>query len=299
MKKITITVLITIGLFIFFSKEIGFFNESSQFTKGTEQDLLIEGRAAVLLDNESGTVLYQKNGEERIYPASTTKIMTALLAVEMGSMDEIVRVGNETKMKVENESTAWLVEGTKMNLKTLIAGMMLPSGNDAARTVAIHIAKKESNNPHLTNKQALAYFAKLMNRRAKEIGATQSNFVNPHGLHDDHHYTTAKDLGIIAREAMKNPTFREIVSEQKYIDPAVTYVNRNKLLDPTSGFYFEGANGIKTGFTDEAGYCLISSATRNGKEVVAIVLQSTDASVWTDSITLLEHGFTKLVAAAN
>ncbi|MFS0863603.1 D-alanyl-D-alanine carboxypeptidase family protein [Fredinandcohnia sp. 179-A 10B2 NHS] len=295
MKKILITVLIAIGIFIFFNS----FSESSQFTKGTEQDLLIEGKAAVLLDNESGAVLYQKNGEERIYPASTTKIMTALLAVEMGNMDEIVRVGNETKMKVDNESTAWLVEGSQMNLKTLIAGMMLPSGNDAARTVAIHIAKKDSNNSRLTNEQALAYFAKLMNRRAKEIGATHSHFVNPHGLHDDNHYTTAKDLGIIAREAMKNATFREIVSEQKYVDPAVTYVNRNKLLDPTSGFYFEGANGIKTGFTDEAGYCLISSATRNGKEVVAIVLQSTDASVWTDSITLLEHGFTKLVATAN
>ncbi|MFT4412880.1 D-alanyl-D-alanine carboxypeptidase family protein [Fredinandcohnia humi] len=304
MKKVIILLIFAGVILLFIEKGQEFLNESKsiQFELFNDDDevnrnLPIAGNAAILLDAESGELLYGKNSDKKIYPASTTKIMTALLAIEKGNLDDIIRVGDEVNMKLENESTAWLVEGRELSLRALLAGLMLPSGNDAARTIAIHIAKKESGNMNLSNKKAMAYFAKMMNERAREIGAKNTNFVNPHGLHDDDHYTTAFDLGLIAKEAMKNTTFQDIVSEHKYVDSSISYVNRNKLLDPTSGFYYEGANGIKTGFTDEAGYCLISAAKRNDKQLLAVVLQSTDVSVWNDSITLLDHGFAKVIAA--
>jgi len=251
----------------------------------------IEGEGALVLDLDSGKVLYEKNDHKRLYPASTTKILTALLAVEYGKLTDRITVGKEVQFKTEGESTAWLKEGQVLTLRELLAGLMLPSGNDAARTIAVYIAKKQMDNPHVSEEKALDYFVSMMNKKAKEVGAKESHFMNPHGLHDPNHYTTAYDLGLIASKAMKNPMFQEIVSSKVYSDKAITYQNRNQLLDSNSPYYFEGANGIKTGFTDEAGYCLVSSAERNGKRLMAVVLKSSKNSVWNDSTTLLTNGF--------
>ncbi|ETI70805.1 D-alanyl-D-alanine carboxypeptidase family protein [Neobacillus vireti] len=252
----------------------------------------INGEAALLLDVDSGKVIYAKNDNKRLFPASTTKILTAFLAVQYGNLNDQITVGKEINLKTAEESSAYLYEGQVLTLRELLAGLMLPSGNDAARTIAIYTAKKQMGDPHASEKKALDYFVSMMNKKAKEVGATDSHFMNPHGLHHSNHYSTAHDLALIAREAMKNPQFKEVVSSKIYSDEVVTFQNKNKLLDSSSPFYFEGANGIKTGFTDEAGYCLVSSAERNGKKLIAVVLKSTANSVWNDSISLLANGFT-------
>jgi D-alanyl-D-alanine carboxypeptidase (penicillin-binding protein 5/6) len=268
----------------------GFFGKNN--VDSISSNYSIKAESAILLDLESGKVIYAKNDHKRLFPASTTKILTALLAVEYGNLNDRITVGKEVQFKTDGESTAWLIEGQVLTLRELLAGLMLPSGNDAARTIAIYTAKKQMGNPRASEEKALDYFVSMMNKKAKEVGAKDSHFMNPHGLHHPNHYSTAYDLGKIANEAMKNSNFKEIVSSKVYSDEGITYQNRNQLLDSSSPFYFEGANGIKTGFTDEAGYCLVSSAERNGKKLMAVVLKSSKNSVWDDSITLLTNGFT-------
>lgn len=251
----------------------------------------LNGDAALLLDMDSGRILLSKNENEKMYPASTTKILTAVLAIENGDLDETVTVGREAKMKTEGESTAWLAEGQSLTLRELLGGLLLASGNDAARTVAVHIARKMTGSHTLAEEEAIRVFVSKMNEKAKALGAVDSHFVNPNGLHHPDHYSTAEDMGLLAKHAMKKEEFKEIVSIHSFSDEKVTYQNTNKLLDPASPYFFEGANGIKTGFTDEAGYCLVSSAKRKDTELLAIVFDSSKEEIWKDSIHLLNKGF--------
>jgi D-alanyl-D-alanine carboxypeptidase (penicillin-binding protein 5/6) len=254
----------------------------------------LEAGAVVLMDEKTGNVLYSKKAEQRMYPASTTKIMTAWIAIEKGKLQDRITVGDEVQLRTPEESSAGLVEGQVLTLQDLLAALMLPSGNDAARTIARYIAEKNSGEA-MSAEDSIRYFAELMNQKAAKAGAKQTHFDNPHGLHDSKHYTTAEDMALIAWQAMKNETFGQIVNKQEITtkSPAApqTFVNRNLLLKQDSPFYFKGANGIKSGFTDEAGYCLVSSASRNGKSVLAVVLNSTQEGVWTDSQELLQLGF--------
>lgn len=254
----------------------------------------VEGGAAVLIDAETGEELYGKNGDKRLYPASTTKILTALIALEQGELGDRIAVGDEVNLRTADESSAWLREGQLLTLRDLLSAMMLPSGNDAARTVARYVARKEKGTD-VSAEESIRYFAGLMNEKARELGANRSHFVNPHGLHDPDQYTTARDMALIAQAAMKLEAFRDIVNEREYTAAfaasAVTYENRNQLLQPDSPYYLEEADGIKTGFTDEAGYCLVSSASRGGTRLIAVVLHSTQNSVWSDSRRLLQYGF--------
>ena len=263
----------------------------------SSSEQLINGEAGVLMDENSGEILYAKNANERLFPASTTKILTALIALNKGNMNDTVHIGDEVTLREPDESSAGLKPGQNLSLKVLLRAMLLPSGNDAARSVAVYVAKKESNNPQMSSKEALDYFAQLMNQEANRLGAKHSHFVNPHGLHNPNHYSTAKDLALIAREARKNSEFREIVSEEMYKDANHTYYNRNELVNRGSQNYYQGANGIKTGFTDQAGYCLVSSASRNGKNLIAVVLHSTNSDVWSDSTAMLEYGFEEKYAS--
>ncbi|MFF2158331.1 D-alanyl-D-alanine carboxypeptidase [Paenibacillus chitinolyticus] len=252
----------------------------------------IEGEAAVLMDAETGKLLFGKNKDLRLYPASTTKIVTALVALEKGGLEDPVTVGDEVRLTTKGESTAGLREGQTLTLRDLIVAMMLPSGNDAARTVARYIAEKDSGRK-LSAQKSIDYFAGLMNAKASKLGAKKSHFTNPHGLHDPGHYTTAGDMALLSREAMKNKVFSSIVSEPKQAvavsTGSLTYVNRNQLLQEGSEFYVQGVNGVKTGFTDEAGYCLVSSATLNGKKFIGVVLHSSSGGVYTDTRSLLEY----------
>ncbi|TNJ58659.1 D-alanyl-D-alanine carboxypeptidase [Paenibacillus hemerocallicola] len=269
--------------------------------------LQLQAGHAFVMDAATGDVLYAKNDKQRAYPASTTKILTALIALEMGKPDELVTVGAEAQPEDPEESRAGLRAGQKLKLYDLVEAALLPSGNDAARTIAVHIARKSAGNPKLDIAQAQQQFAKLMNKRAKKAGATRSNFVNPSGLHDPEHYSTARDLALIAKAAMENERFRQAVQVTGYEASPVnagggaaaklSLTNTNQLLQPGSAYYFKGATGIKTGFTDQAGYCLVSSVARDGKRIIAVVLRSTSKDVYPDAVMLLEHGLDKAATA--
>jgi D-alanyl-D-alanine carboxypeptidase (penicillin-binding protein 5/6) len=261
----------------------------------------ITAEAAVLVDDSTGDILFKKNADRRMYPASTTKIVTALVALERTKLNESVTVGTEVEPEAPDESRAGLAPGQRLKMNDLLEAMLLPSGNDAARAVAVHVARKEAGNDSLSKDEAIRLFAQLMNVRVRKAGAKHSHFVNPHGLHDRDHYTTAGDLALIAREAMQLAAFRKVVKTDVYNakplkgDGAVlTFTNRNKLLQKDSGHYFDGATGIKTGFTDEAGYCLVSSAARGNKRLISVVMQATDSGVYDDSTHMLDYGFEHL-----
>lgn len=228
-------------------------------------------KAACILERETGRVLYGVNLHERLPMASTTKVMTALLALENGDLSDKVTC-SPNAFGVSGTSI-YLALGETLTLEEMLLGLMLSSGNDAAVAIAEHIGG------------SVPEFAKMMNARAREIGAMNTNFVNPHGLPDDAHYTTAYDLALIAREAMENETFRRIVSTTQASIPweGRTYKrvlkNKNGLL--TS---FEGATGIKTGFTSKAGRCLVFGAQREGMEIIGTVLSCAD---WFDEAARL------------
>lgn len=254
----------------------------------------MEAQGGVLIDRDSGALLYAKNAGFRLYPASTTKILTALLAVEHGAINEQITVGPEVSLIPADASRAGLRVGDRLTLQELLYALMLPSGSDAAYVLAVHIGGDGQNK--LTPGEAMARFAELMNRRAAAIGAVDSHFVNPDGFHAPDHYSTPYDMALIAREAMKNPAFREVVATPDYSSRSISgarvkWENTNKLIHPENPHYMPEANGIKTGTTRQAGYCLISSASRNNRNLIAVVLRSNETDLYRDSRRFLEFGF--------
>ncbi|HRX13808.1 MAG TPA: D-alanyl-D-alanine carboxypeptidase family protein [Eubacteriales bacterium] len=213
-------------------------------------------QSAVVMEINSGRVLFSKNADIRLPMASTTKIMTALVAVELCDVNEPVNIDKKA-IGVEG-SSVYLRLGETLTVKELLYGLMLRSGNDCAVALAIHIGGSIEN------------FAELMNAKAAYLGLKNTHFVNPHGLHDDAHYTSAYDLAVISCEAMKNPTFREIVSTKKVTigngEEKRLLLNKNKLL-----YNYENACGVKTGYTKRAGRCFVGAAD-NGTELVCVVL---------------------------
>lgn len=243
----------------------------------------------IIMEVNSNRVLHQVNANDKKYMASTTKILTAITIIENCNLDDIVTVTKET-VGVEG-SSIYLEVGEKLTVKDLLYGLMLRSGNDCAETLAVYCSKN------------IEKFAELMNSTAKKINALDSNFTNPHGLHNDNHYTTAYDLALISCYAMKNPIFREIVGTKKIEIPFSTrdynriLINKNKMLNE-----FDGSTGIKTGYTKKAGRCLVSSCFRDGMELVCVVLNC--PPMFERSKTLLENSFSnytnyKLVQSDN
>jgi len=241
-------------------------------------ELPLAARAAVLLDSKTGDVLYEKNPDAIEYPASATKILTALLVIEQGDLDRKVAIQLEDT-KVE-PSALEVKAGEEYVRKDLLVALLLKSANDVAMTLA------------RDNAGSVAAFSDKMNRRAEELGAVHSHFTNPHGLHDPHHFTTARDLAAIARAAMKQPLFREIVATLEtgmtLRSEWVTIRNHNKLL-----LKLPGCIGVKTGYTRAAQQVLVSSAIRDGREALAVVLHTDKPGIWEDSKALLEHAFAK------
>ena len=284
-RKLFILLALVTLVYLFFQKR-----EMNDLEKRHSNSEII-GETALVFNQKNGELLYSKNENARVYPASTTKIMTAIVALEFGNLDDEITVGKEVKIQVEGESSAFLQQNQTYTLRQLLSALMLPSGNDAARTIAVYIAKRESGYETAGNKEAIAHFVNLMNAKAKDLGADDTHFANPSGLHDDNHYTTASDMALIVREAMNNDVFQEIVKEEQYSDQNVTFNNTNLLLQRDSSFYYEGADGIKTGFTNEAGRCLISSATVDGETIISIIFKSTEEAIWQDSVRLLDYGF--------
>ena len=237
----------------------------------------VGSRTAVLIDAVTGQVLFDKAAHQRMFPASTTKILTAIIALEKGNLAGTVTVSE--KAWGQEGSSAYLEVGEKQTLENMLYALILPSGNDAATAIAEHIAGSEEK------------FADLMNQKAREIGAKDSNFVTPHGLHNPNHYTTAYDLAIIAQYAMKNPVFARIAGTQKFTLPGGAkpreFYNHNKLL-----WRYDGATGVKTGFTDEAGYTLVASSSRNGRSLIAVLMDGDKSGMYDDAARLLDYGFT-------
>lgn len=263
--------------------------------KQGEKPILGEGETAILIDSASGRVLYESESGKRMYPASTTKVMTALLtieAIERGeySLDTQVEVTADMLEGLDPDGTNMALKaGEILSIDSLLKGLMIPSGNDAAAALAEFIGKGSAN------------FIDMMNKRASEIGCTDTHFVNPSGLHHDDHYTTAADMAKIAQTAMKLDKFRNIVDiahikikPTNKTEKERYYINTNGLLSTMryGGYYFKDANGIKTGHTSNAGYCLVSSAKRDGLEFIGVVFGGKEVSdSHKDSIEMLEWGF--------
>ena len=236
----------------------------------------ISAKSAALIDAKSGAVLFEKDSSAHLPMASTTKIMTAYVILTNMDIDEVVKVPKEATL-VEG-SSIYLRDGEEIKVETLLYGLMLESGNDAA--VALAVACSGS----------VDEFAALMNRTAHEMGMCDTVFANPHGLSAENHYTTAYELAYITSKAMQIDKFREIVSTQKMLVPSLDgsstrlFLNHNKLLK-----YYDGAVGVKTGFTKNAGRCLVSAAERDGDMFIAVTLN--DGNDWSDHQSMLDYAF--------
>lgn len=238
----------------------------------------VSAQSAVLISADDGSVLYEHNAHEPLAMASTTKIMTALLALEEAERagDPIIDITQEMVM-VEGSSMG-LQAGNRLSMTNLVSGMLLASGNDAANAAALYLAGSQEA------------FAQQMNARAAEIGMESTHFVTPSGLDDEEHYSTAYDMALLAQEALRCPEFARIAGsaalQVEFVEPAqkVSYSNHNKLLR-----MYEGCVGVKTGFTKKAGRCLVSAAQREGTTLIAVTLNAPDD--WDDHMAMLDYGF--------
>lgn len=266
-------------------------------TSYADKKLDVSAEAAILIDANTGKILYEKNAHKPMFPASTTKIMTAILALEYGNLDDIVVIDDKTPYEISGSHIA-LEPGEMITLKDLLYALLIESANDAALAIAKHISGSTQN------------FADLMNKKAKEIGAKNTHFTNPHGLPDKNHTTTAYDLAMMAKYAMENDTFRSIVKNYKYTIPPTNKKDEprylksaNRLLygtgsgnkivvdGKTVNIKYDGADGIKTGYTYVAQQCLVATAKRGDLRLISVVLHAVGTNVYVDTHKLLNYGF--------
>ncbi len=261
-------------------------------------------QSAIVIDAKTGNMLWGKNETDKIWPASTTKIMTCILAIESGKLDEEVTCGKEV-LPFSNASSLFkgengrrLAQNEKVKLLDLVYGMLLVSGNDAAAATAVFLGS------------SIEGFADMMNDKAKELGMDGTNFVTPHGTQNDNHYSTAADMAKLAKYCMQNETFRKIVNTKEYTVPATNkynqprkFINTNKLLsnDPDDAQYnYDGTIGIKTGLTPMAKGCLIADAVKNNMDLIICIYNDGDAvsgmKRWGIAKTLFDYGFNNFVS---
>lgn len=275
-KALAVTLALCLALFTKLSLPL-----CSAPAVATAQCPSISAESAVLIDGEGKTV-YEKNADERMGMASTTKIMTALIVAENLPPDRLISIPKEA-VNVEG-SSVYLCEGELLSVEQLLYALMLSSANDAAVALAI------------STSGSIESFASLMNQRARELGLSDTNFVNPHGLYDESHYTTAHDLALISLAALNNELIARIASTKKATVPqgvtpdapdgtTLRYLyNHNKMLS-----LYKGAIGLKTGFTRDTGRCLVSAAERDGLRLIAVTLNAPDD--WRDHTAMLDYGF--------
>ena len=230
----------------------------------------VEAKAAILYELNTDTILLEQDADMKLFPASTTKLMTALVALEYGNPEDVVTVTNEAIDGLyEQGSASYLLNGEQIAFMDLMRYLLIGSGNDAANALAIHISG------------SIEGFVELMNNTAKELGLTNTNFTNPTGLHNEEHYTTARDLLIVTKEAMKNDIIAQLVAEDEVVlpitnkhDRTTTKYSTNYLLSKkaTGEYYYEGAIGIKTGTTTPAGLCLVAGCVKGDYTYYSVVL---------------------------
>ncbi len=265
----------------------------------------IVAEAAILVEQSTGTILYEKNATEIMYPASMTKIITALVILDYFAPEELIVVGTEINEVPWDSSKAGHVVGETLTVKNLIRGLMIPSGNDSANVVAAAVARRVAEDNSLNFAGCEEVFTRLMNEKAEELGAKDTHFTNAHGYHDDDHYSTGYDMALFARAFLDHPSLMEIANEMNYIgngadnmfvdDVAVktqdyAWQSHNLLLT-NNQYQYAYASGIKTGFTNEAGDCVAAAAYKEESILIAIVFNSEDPNRWLDSTELFEYGF--------
>ena len=252
-------------------------------------NLTTNSESVLLMDATTGNILYSKNAYERMYPASTTKLMTAILTLENCKLTDVVTVSHNAIFSIPVGYThASLQEGEELTVEELLNVLLIPSANDAAIALAEHIAGSVEN------------FSTMMNDKAKELGCTNTNFVNPNGVHDDNHYSTAHDLALIGQYAMKFDDIMRIAKISQYTLPTSNKYDRedrifnatNGLINKNDEYYYPDATGLKTGYTDKSGYCIVSTAEKNGVTLLEVVLGSnTIKDRYEDCIKLFDYGF--------
>ena len=274
-----------------YSELLGFRVDTPKFYNERNPLSLSEGNlyaeAAVLIDAATGETLFAKNAEETMYPASTTKIMTLLLALLNGDLDRTVTVPSSAGNIPGDSSRMPVAPGEHLPFRDLLYGLMIRSGNDAANAIATLSAGSVND------------FVEQMNAKAQELGLSGTHYVNPHGYHDKEHYTTAADMAALTRYALQDAGFREVFTTHTYalsatdVRAARTLTSSYAIFDEDSQYYYPDAIGGKTGFTSAAGYCFVCAAERGGVELIAVVFKSgsTGADRWTDAARLFEYGF--------
>lgn len=238
--------------------------------KADTTDLTPNSEASILIESSTGKVLFEKNGHQKMFPASTTKVMTAILTLENCDLNDTATASYKAVMSLPSGySNAEIKVGEEMEINQLLQALLVHSANEAGNVLAEHIAG------------SIESFATMMNTKANELGCQDTNFKNPSGIHEDDHYSTAYDMALIANYAMKNDTFRKIVSSTSCtLKPTAltpnerTFTTTNDMINPRSRYYYKDANGIKTGYTSEARNCLIAGAKRDNMQLISVVLSS-------------------------
>lgn len=253
----------------------------------------VKCNAAICYNVGEDKIYYEKNPDRIIYPASTTKLLTALTALRYSDENTVFYVGTELSFVAQDSSRAWITEGERYDRYAITAALLAPSGNDAAYTIAVNIGRKEGGS-NLSDAEAVAYFCKLMTAYAKELGCENTNFTVPDGYHEDSHYTTCRDMMKIAVEAAKNSVIRDITSQPLMIvEDLDGYVhswdNGNILLEDYEHPYT--VFGLKTGYTDEAGFCFIGAAEIDGEIVVTLTFNCDLEYRYDDTKKLFDLGF--------
>lgn len=246
----------------------------------------VYSEAAIVMDASSGLILYEKNIHDQYYPASITKILTTLLAIENCSLNEIVTFSKSAIFGIErNSSHIGIDVGEQLTVEQCLYGIMLESANEVAYAIAEHVAGDMES------------FADMMNKKAKELGCTDSNFVNSNGLHDDDHYTSAYDMALIAKAAINNSTFRKVTSTVMYTIPPTNiqsetrYLNNHHKMLKNTSYHYDGCIGGKTGYTTKSGNTLVTYAKQGDLELICVVMRSDSTHQYTDTAKLLDFGF--------
>ena len=261
------------------------------------EDEQLYAPSAIVIEQSTGLVIYEKNADEVRYPASTTKILTVLLGIQWaeanGTMEDTVLVSENAVTVPDDSTTMGLVAGEEINFHDLLVGTLLRSANEGANVIAETVSGSIPN------------FVQYMNEAVAAFGCTSTHFANANGLHDPDHYTTARDMAIIARAAMQNETFREIANTTSY---AIAKTNKRRARtitvrdnsyrtpgtsDSPNKYYYADGTGIKTGYTSQAGYCYVGSASRDGIDLISVVLGAGKRGRWADTIKLMDYGFSQ------
>ena len=304
-KKILIILAITSTLFsgLIYTNPVQADNSDiTKLSSAPEADFTLASEGAVLMDSSTGKVLYGKNENKKLYPASTTKIITAILAIENCRPTDKITASYDAVMSIPSGySNAAIQSGETLEFQDLLDMFLIHSANEIGNIFAEHISGSIEN------------FATLMNEKAAELGCKNTNFTNPSGIHDENHYSTAYDMALIAQYCMKNETFRNIVSKPTCtIEPTDKYEKRffrntNELLNKSSEYYYKYAIGTKTGYTGQAKRCLIATSLKDNLELITVVLGGPSGyeedTRYVDTINLFEYGFsnytTKQIATKN